>query len=82
MAVGTEVAGVILLTLGLATRIISVPLIVVMLVAIKTVHLKNGFACGDNGFEIPFYYMLMLISLIVTGAGRFSVDHLIKRKHS
>ncbi len=80
MAVGTELAGVALLTLGLATRFISVPLIVVMLVAIKTVHWQHGFACGDNGFEVPFYYMLMLFSLIVTGAGKFSLDYFIKSK--
>ncbi|MDZ4787281.1 MAG: DoxX family protein [bacterium] len=81
MAVATEVSGVILLTLGLATRFISIPLIVVMLVAIKTVHWQHGFAAGDNGFEIPFYYMLMLISLIITGAGKFSLDYFIKNKN-
>ena len=80
MATATEISGVILLTLGLATRIISVPLMFVMVVAIATVHGKNGFAAGDNGFEIPLYYMLMLFSLVVTGAGRLSADHLIKRK--
>ena len=80
MAAGTESLGVLLLTLGLATRLISVPLMVVMLVAIKTVHLKNGYSCSDGGFEIPFYYFLMLFSLLVTGPGRISLDHLIKRK--
>lgn len=82
MAAGTEVTGIVLLTLGLATRFISVPMCVVMLVAIKTVHLENGFSCGDNGFEVPFYYLLMLFSLIVTGPGRLSVDAIIKRKFS
>lgn len=80
MAVGTELAGVALLTLGLATRFISIPLIVVMLVAIKTVHWQHGFACGDNGYEVPFYYMLMLFSLVVTGAGKFSVDHILRKR--
>lgn len=80
MAVSTEVAGVILLTLGLATRLISIPLIVVMLVAIKTVHLANGFKCSDDGFQIPYYFMLMLMVLVVSGAGRLSVDHLIARR--
>ena len=80
MAVATELSGVVLLTLGLATRFISVPMIVVMIVAIKTVHLKHGFSCGDNGFEVPFYYMLMLLSLIVSGAGKFSIDYLLKKK--
>ncbi|NOR57237.1 MAG: DoxX family membrane protein, partial [Sulfurimonas sp.] len=57
MAASTEIAGVILLTLGLLTRLISIPLIIVMIVAIVTVHLPHGFSAGDNGFEIPLYYM-------------------------
>lgn len=80
MAASTELAGVVLLTLGLGTRLISIPLIVVMLVAIKTVHLDNGFDAGDNGFEIPLYYMLMLIVLLVSGAGKFSLDKILKVK--
>ncbi|MCB0347096.1 MAG: DoxX family protein [Bdellovibrionales bacterium] len=82
LATGTEMAGVALLTLGLATRFISVPLMVTMVVAITTVHWSNGFAASKNGFEIPFYYLLMLFSLVVTGAGKFSLDHLIAKKCS
>ena len=77
MAASTEMLGVVLLTLGLATRLISIPLMVVMVVAITTVHLHNGFSCGDNGFEVPFYYLLMLFALLVGGAGRLSIDRLI-----
>lgn len=76
----TEVAGVILLLLGLGTRIISLPLIFVMLVAIFTVHIGNGFDAGNNGFEIPLYYIVMLLVLIVFGAGKFSVDGLLSKK--
>jgi len=42
MAVATEIGGALLLTLGLATRWISIPLIFTMLVAAVSVHLKNG----------------------------------------
>ena len=80
MAASTEAAGVILLVLGLGTRIISIPLMVVMLVAIKTVHWSNGFNAGDNGFEIPLYYLIMLLLLLVYGPGRISLDNLIGRK--
>ncbi len=76
----TEGLGVILLVVGLGTRIISIPLIIVMLVAIFTVHLPNGFAAGDNGFEIPLYYLLMLFTLLIFGSGRISIDYLISRK--
>ncbi len=79
MATITECLGIILLTLGLGTRIIAVPLIVTMLVAIKTVHWDNGFAAGNNGFEIPFYYALMLLSLIFTGSGKISLDYVLSK---
>ena len=42
LATSAELAGAVLLTLGLATRWISLPLIVTMIVAIVTVHLPNG----------------------------------------
>ncbi|WP_455756917.1 HvfX family Cu-binding RiPP maturation protein [Sulfurimonas sp.] len=77
MAAGTEAIGVVLLTLGLLTRVISLPLIIVMIVAIVTVHLPHGFSAGANGFEIPLYYMLFLFILFTHGAGKFSVDRLL-----
>lgn len=77
MAASTEVLGVVLLTLGLLTRAISIPLIVVMIVAIVTVHLPHGFSAGDNGFEIPLYYMLFLLIFFSHGAGKFSLDRMI-----
>ena len=43
MAASTEMAGVVLLTLGLFSRLISIPLLVTMFVAIATVHGINGF---------------------------------------
>lgn len=80
MAASTEMLGVVLLTLGLATRFISVPLIIVMIVAVKTVHWENGFNASDNGYEIPLYYMLMLSVLFCVGPGRISLDKLVDSK--
>ncbi len=80
MAATTEALGVVLLILGFATRLISIPLMIVMVVAILTVHLGNGFEAGDNGFEIPLYYMLMLLMLIISGPGKYSVDSLLSKK--
>lgn len=77
MAATTETIGVALLTLGLFTRAISLPLIVIMIVAIVTVHLPNGFSAGDNGYEIPVYYMLFLFIFFTQGAGKFSLDRFI-----
>lgn len=76
----TEMGGVILLTLGLGTRIIAIPMIIVMLVAIKTVHLEHGFAAINNGYEIPLYFIFMLITLMVYGPGKLSVDHFLSKR--
>lgn len=75
----TESLGVILLLAGFGTRIISIPLMIVMIVAIFTVHIENGFSAGDNGFEIPLYYFIMLFTLMIYGSGKISIDHLIRR---
>ncbi len=74
-----EALGVVLLILGLGTRLISIPLIFVMIIAIFTVHFANGFEAGSNGFEIPLYYMIMLFTLFVNGAGRWSLDHYVQK---
>jgi putative oxidoreductase len=80
LAASTEMAGVFLLILGLGTRIICFPLIITMIVAIKTVHWENGFASSENGYEIALYYMLMLITLMCFGPGKLSIDYLIRKK--
>lgn len=80
MAASTEALGVALLVLGLGVRFISLPLMVIMVVAISTVHLSNGFSAGDNGFEIPLYYMLMLFVLATHGGGKYGIDGLFTKK--
>lgn len=80
LAASAESVGVVLLVLGLLTRFISIPLIIVMTVAIFTVHLSHGFSAGDNGFEIPLYYIIFLLIFFSQGAGRFSLDHLFFHK--
>ena len=80
LAAITEMLGVILLALGLFTRLISILLIFIMFVAIFTVHFSNGFEAGNNGFEIPLYYALMLFAIFVVGPGKYSLDYLFFRR--
>ena len=82
MAATTEITGVVLLTLGLLTRLISLPMIVIMIVAIFTVHIGNGFSAGNNGFEIPLYYMIFLLIFVSHGAGKFSLDRFMFGKNN
>lgn len=74
MATGFEVMGVVLLTLGLMTRLISIPLMVIMVVAVLTVHGFENFSAAENGFEIPLYYFVMLMVLMTSGPGKISID--------
>jgi putative oxidoreductase len=70
-----ELASVVLVV-GFATRIESLFLICIMVVAIVTVHWQHGFSSENNGYEKPLYYLLMLISLLITGPGKISLDGL------
>ena len=49
LAAGTELAGAVMLLLGLGVRLITIPLMVTMLVAMLSVHLPNGWlAIAEN----------------------------------
>ena len=80
LATGAEALGVVFLTLGFKTRLISIPLMVTMVVAITMVHWKNGFAASAHGYEIPLYYLLMLFVLATTGPGKYSLDETVLKK--
>ncbi len=77
LVASVEVAGIVLLVLGLLTRLIAVPLMAVMVAAILLVHLPHGFECADNGFEIPLYYLVFMGLFVAFGAGKYSLDHLL-----
>ena len=56
LVAGTELVGAVLLTLGFMTRLISIPLMVIMIVALATVHGVNGFhvIVPGSGWEDPY----------------------------
>lgn len=76
---GIETIGAALIALGFGTRVMSIPLIFTMIVAIVTVHWGKGFN-PSGGYEIPVYYIIMLFTLLVFGSGRLSLDYLFTRK--
>jgi putative oxidoreductase len=59
---------------GCFTRVASVPLTMVMTVAILTAKRGQLGALGDLFGLTDFLYMVLLANLFVDGAGRFSVD--------
>jgi putative oxidoreductase len=73
-----ELAGGILLVLGLLTRPVSALLVLVMLGAVFVAHLPAGFFLPD-GYEFAMIMGAISASLAIVGAGRYSVDHVLSR---
>ena len=74
-----EFFGGIAITLGLLTRLAALGVGSTMIVAILTVHLKQGFF-NPGGFEFPLALLASAIALVIAGAGAYSVDAVIARK--
>jgi hypothetical protein len=45
-----------------------------MIVAICSVHLKNGFFAASNGIELPFLVVAAALGIVFTGGGEYSLD--------
>ncbi|GFE82672.1 hypothetical protein GCM10011487_46720 [Steroidobacter agaridevorans] len=92
LATWLELLGSLALLFGLGTRFFAVALSVLTVVAIAAVHwpaewstlaeLWQGYSITDHGFgnyKLPLIYLVMLLPLILQGAGRASLDHLLWR---
>ena len=71
-----EFFGGLALITGLLTRLASLGLLSTMVVAILQVHMKNGFF-NPGGVEFPLTLLAGNLMLVLTGAGKFSIDALI-----
>ena len=81
MSAYTEFLGGILLILGLATRISSVALGIIMIVALKTALAPDIHGFSDLVGVVEFTYLVLLAWLAIAGPGKLSVDALIARKY-
>jgi putative oxidoreductase len=81
-----ESVGSIALLAGLLTRFTAVSLAVIMLGAITMVHWPNGFFMnwfGKQAGEGYEYHLLVIgisLTLLITGAGKWSVDKVIAER--
>ena len=69
-----ELGGGVLLALGLATPLAAVLIVSVMLVAIGSVHAKNGFFNHMQGYEYLLILAVVALSIVFTGPGAISLD--------
>jgi|TARA_B110001454_G_scaffold132959_1_gene123767 putative oxidoreductase len=73
------------LILGFFTRLSALGLICIMVGAIITVHIPNGFFMNwfgkqaGEGFEYHLLVIGMSIPLLISGGGKYSVDALIHK---
>ena len=90
-----ELLGGLAVLLGAFVPLASIPLIVVLLVAIFTVHLSYGFSSiklqavtaagaqfGPPGYETDLLYVAALVALVLGGAGPLALDRLILSRRS
>jgi putative oxidoreductase len=81
-----------LILLGALVPLATIPMAIVLLVAIFTVHLPNGFSSiklqsfdaagahfGQPGYETNLLYLAGLIARCLGGAGPLSLDGLLRR---
>lgn len=80
-----EIIGGFCLVIGLASRIITIPLILILLTAFSTAHshlIKNAlFLLDPHTFaqEMPYPYFITAMLVFCFGPGRLSIDAWIKR---
>jgi putative oxidoreductase len=59
----SEMGGGLLMTAGLFTPFGAAAVLSAMLVAMASVHLKNGFFAAGNGIEMPFLYAVAALGI-------------------
>ena len=80
LAGSSEFFGGIALLLGLLVRPAALMLSITMLVAIFSAHFVNGLFMSNNGYEFALALLAISVSLMFSGAGKLSVDHVLKQR--
>ena len=91
-----EIVGAFALVFGIATRFFAISLIILTIVAISAVHwptewhslsdLLTGYRITDSkgdgfgNYKLPLLYIVMFLPLLFSGAGKASVDYIVRSK--
>jgi len=89
----TELIGGLAVLLGAFVPLVSVPMAVVLFVAMLTVHLPYGFSSikllsvmsgraqfGPPGYELDLLYFACLAALVLGGSGPMAIDRYLRKK--
>jgi putative oxidoreductase len=95
LTIWVELLGGFAILLGAFVLLVSIPMTVVLVVAMITVHLPYGFSSiklvavtaagaqfGPPGVEIDLLYVACLLALVAGGAGPLSIDRLFGARHA
>ena len=68
------------LALGFLTRLVAVPIIGFLVVALVTYHWQFGFAWENRGVEYPLFWAIVVFHFLVHGGGAWSLDAMMGRE--
>jgi len=74
LAASTETGAGLLFAAGLLTPLAAAGFVGLMVVAVYTVHLQNGFFIVKEGYEYNLILAVVAVGVAVVGPGRFSAD--------
>jgi putative oxidoreductase len=93
LTISTEIVGGAFVLAGALIPIVSIPMAIVLLVAILTVHLQYGFSSiklqeitpagahfGQPGYETDLLYLASIFALVLGGSGPLSIDGWLLRR--
>ena len=93
LTIVTELIGGLAVVLGAFVPLVSLPMAVVLFVAMLTVHLPYGFSSikllsvmsgraqfGPPGYELDLLYLACLAALVLGGSGPIAIDHYLGKK--
>jgi len=81
-----EIVCGVLVIIGLLTRLASIPLLIIMATALVTtkipILMNKGFWSMAHEYRTDFAMTMLLIYLIIYGAGKFSFDYTIQKSYN
>ena len=87
-AIFVEFFGSLSLVFGVLSRVAALAIIIEMIGAVLTVHMRNGFLMNwmgrqsGEGFEYHILAVVLAFLILVQGAGAISIDHLVSSHES